>query len=278
MNETALTVLIPCKDEQKNIRACIESARPIADEILIADSGSTDQTLEIVKRIGGCRVIEREYIHSGDFKNWAIPQATHNWVLLLDADERVTPQLGDEIRETLNHSGNRLGYWIYRANHFMGHPVRHGVWSSDKVLRLFRRDQARYVGDNDHAEIVLPPSLVGFLRARITHYSYWSYDEYFQRFHRYTTYQATNWQRAGKQPSRWQMLLRVPSRFLYSYIARRGFLDGLPGLQVAMLDGFYSFMKQARLWELTSARQQAIIEETSEQRNSVESKAKQRAA
>ena len=96
-----LTVLIPCKDERRNIRACIESVQAIADEMLIADSGSTDGTLDIVRDIGGCRIIEREYINSANFKNWAIPQAKHEWVLVVDADERVTPELADEIREVL---------------------------------------------------------------------------------------------------------------------------------------------------------------------------------
>ena len=89
-----LTVLIPAKNERLNIRPCIESARAIADEILVADSGSTDGTLDIISRIGGCRVIERELIDFSDFKNWAIPQATHPWVLILDADERITPGSG----------------------------------------------------------------------------------------------------------------------------------------------------------------------------------------
>src|SRR5262245_48494919 len=96
-----LTVIIPCKNELPNIRPCIESAQLIADEVHVADLGSTDATLEIIAEIGGCRVIEREYVHSGDFKNWAIPQATHEWVFILDADERITPELAEEIREVL---------------------------------------------------------------------------------------------------------------------------------------------------------------------------------
>ena len=92
-----LTVLIPCKNERMNIRSCIESCYGIADEILVADSGSTDETLEIAREFDKVRIIEREYITSGDFKNWAIPQATHEWVLIIDADERVTRELANEI-------------------------------------------------------------------------------------------------------------------------------------------------------------------------------------
>ena len=91
-----LTVIVPCKNEQLNIRACIESFCPLADEILIADSGSTDATLEIVRQFENVRIIERDYRTSGDFKNWAIPQAANQWILIVDADERITPELADE--------------------------------------------------------------------------------------------------------------------------------------------------------------------------------------
>jgi len=97
-----LTVLIPCRNEAANILACIESVRGVADEILVADSLSTDETLEIVRRTGCCRIIEREFVNHADFKNWAIPQAAHPWVLVVDADERMTAALAAEIREILN--------------------------------------------------------------------------------------------------------------------------------------------------------------------------------
>src|SRR3954447_26636427 len=111
-----LTVIIPCKNERENLGACIASARQIADEVLLADSGSTDGTLDLAHALG-CRIIEREYGTSGDFKNWAIPQATHEWVLILDADERITPALAEEVRSELREPKND-GYWIFRRNHF----------------------------------------------------------------------------------------------------------------------------------------------------------------
>ena len=132
-----LTVLIPCKDERRNIRACIESVQAIADEILIADSGSTDGTLDIVRDIGGCRIIEREYINSANFKNWAIPQARNEWVLIVDADERVTPELATEITKLLESPPeDKDGFWIDRANHYLGYRIRHCGWNSDAVLRF----------------------------------------------------------------------------------------------------------------------------------------------
>ena len=251
-----LTAIIPCKNEQKNIRACIESIRPVADEILVADSGSTDETLEIVRSMGGCRIIEREYINSGDFKNWAIPQASHPWILLVDSDERVTDLLATEIREHLQRGPDQDGYWIYRDNHFMGHPIRYGSWKNDDVLRFFHRDRGRYEGPSDHGEVAVRTGKVGRLRGRLTHYTCWSWDQYFGKFHRYTTVQAAQWQAAGRRPSILQLLLRAPLRFFRDYIVKLGFLDGIPGLQIAMAEAFYSFMKQARLWELNHARPQ----------------------
>jgi len=250
MKSQELTVLIPCKDERRNMRACIESVRSIADEILIADSGSTDGTLQIIAQLGGCRLIEREYVHSGDFKNWAIPQASCPWILILDADERVPPSLADEIRRVLNSEPRHDGYWIARQNYFLGHKIRFSGWQTDKVLRLFRRDRGRYVGETDHAEIAISSGRVGRLTSRLEHYAFRSYDQYFQKFSRYTSYQAEVWYRQGRRPSAIRLLATGTLRFLQTYIVRRGFLDGLAGLQVCMLTGFSSFMKQARLWEL----------------------------
>jgi glycosyltransferase involved in cell wall biosynthesis len=181
-----LTVIIPCKNERKNIRPCIASVKLVADEVIVADSGSTDGTLDIVREIGGCRIIEREYINSGNFKNWAIPQAAHPWVLIVDADERVTVPLAVEIGSLLDDVPRHDGYHIYRANYFLGHRVRHGGWGSDKVLRLFRRDVGRYVGESDHAEISVAPGSAGRLRERLEHFTYWTYDQYFQKLRRYT--------------------------------------------------------------------------------------------
>jgi len=251
-----LTVLIPCKNERLNIRPCIESARQVADEILVADSGSTDGTLEIVRELGGCRVIHREYRHSGDFKNWAIPQAQHDWVLIVDSDERITPELAGEIRQLFNRGPDQDGYWIRRVNHFMGHPVRHGPWGADKVLRLFRRDLGRYIGDTDHAEVAVSSGRVGRLRTRLVHYTFWTYDQYLRKIERYSSYQAALWHRTGRRLQPFRLLLTVPFRFLQTYVLRLGFLDGWVGFQVCMLIAFYSFLKQGRLWELQHGKAQ----------------------
>jgi glycosyltransferase involved in cell wall biosynthesis len=248
-----LTVIIPCKNERKNIRPCIESAKLVADEVLVADSGSTDGTLEIIDEVGGCRVVKREYINSGNFKNWAIPQATHPWVLIVDSDERVTPELAREINLLLEAGPSRDGYHIYRKNYFLGHLIRHGGWGSDKVLRLFRRDLGRYQGESDHAEVQVTTRKVGYLRGRLEHFTYWSYDQYFRKLHRYTVQSAESRFAAGKRTNFARLLLSGPLRFMHCYIFRLGFLDGLAGVQICTLTGLSSFVKQVRLWELQHA-------------------------
>ncbi|MEC9093153.1 MAG: glycosyltransferase family 2 protein [Planctomycetota bacterium] len=249
-NLNKLTVIVPCKNEEANIGACISSFAEIADEIIVADSGSTDRTLTIVKRIGGCKIIEREYRTSGDFKNWAIPQSKNDWILLVDADERVTPKLAKEITRLLSGDPKNDGYWIYRANHFMGHRIRHGGWNNDCVLRLFRRDLSRYEGPSDHGEVNVSSGKVGTLKNRMTHYSYWSYDDFFRKLDRYTALQAKQWNEAGKRTNFFQMIWRPSWRFFRDYFLQLGFLDGLIGLQLAMIWAFYAFTKQARLWAI----------------------------
>lgn len=263
-----LTVLITCLNEERNLRPCIESVQEVADEILVADSGSTDATMEIAAEFG-CRIIEREYRFAGDFKNWAIPQAEHEWVLIIDADERLTDELVEEIQNTLADP-QQDGYWIYRHNFFMGHPVRFSGWQNDRMLRLFHRDRGRYEGDTDHADIVITTGRVGRLRHRMLHYTYWSYDQYFGKMRRYEQFQADRWHEKGKRVSTLGMLLRVPLRFLQNYILRLGFLDGRAGIQVCYLTAFYSFMKQARLWELQHALEQPDPEKEQRESQSAE--------
>ena len=246
-----LTVLIPCKNESEQLAECIGSAQDLADEVLVADSGSTDGSIEIAHALG-CRVIEREYRTYGDFQNWAIPQAAHSWVLVLDSDERVTPALAAEIRATLV-APQHAGYSIPRRNHFLGHPIRFGPWMHDHCLRLFRRDVGHYVGNTDHAHAKLRSGSVGTLRNFLIHYTCTSYEQYLPKLQRYAATQARVWHQAGRRTNALQMLFRGPFRFLQGYVGRLGFLDGVAGLQVCALIAYLSYLKHARLWELQHA-------------------------
>lgn len=252
-----LTVLIPCKNERLNIRPCIESVRGIADEILIADSGSTDGTLDIVRQMGGCRIIEREYVTPSDFKNWAIPQARHPWVLVVDADERVTDELADEIRRVLaGPDPNIDGYWIGRKNYYLGYHIAHCGWDTDDVLRLFRRDHTRYAPRWVHEGIDLEKRRAGQLQNPFLHYTTWNTAQYLAKLDRYAMLGALNFIDEAREPGILGMCLSAPLRFMQLYFLRLGFLDGVPGFQICMFTAFYSFLKKAKLWEMRHAHPQ----------------------
>ena len=245
-----LTVLIPCKDERRNIRPCIASVARIADEILIADSGSTDGTLEIVPHIGGCRIIEREYINSANFKNWAIPQAENEWVLVVDADEQRDPELAQEIQQFLESPpADKDAFWIGRINHYLGYHVKHCGWNSDDVIRLFRREVGRYETRWVHAEIDVPSARLGSLKSPFLHYTTWDSDQYLRKQIRYAQWARCN---CATNPAALRLGDGHPAAaaVLQLYLFRLGFLDGIPGLQVCMTTAFYAFLKQAKLWEL----------------------------
>lgn len=249
-----LTVLIPCKDEIQHIRACIESARPIADEILIADSGSTDGTLEVVASLGGCRVIEREYVNSADFKNWAIPQAAHKWVLVVDADERVTPELAAEIKTLFDFPPPCDGYSLRRDDYFLGHKINHCGWSRSRLIRLFRRDVSRYQVRRVHADVKVSTGRVGQLQSRLAHYTATDLDHFVAKQHRYSIWSALDAYDAGKRATLVRLLTHAPLRFLQTYLLKGGFRDGRAGLVVCGLTALYSFLKDAKLWALAHGR------------------------
>ena len=136
-----LSILIPVFNEEVNLPDCLASVQGLGDEILVVDSFSTDRTVEIAKE-AGARVLQHEYVNSAAQKNWAIPQCQHSWVFIIDADERMTQDLRDEIRATLSSSSGPDcdGYFVVRRNFFLGGEIRHGGWGTNDVQRLFRRD------------------------------------------------------------------------------------------------------------------------------------------
>jgi glycosyltransferase involved in cell wall biosynthesis len=248
-----LTVLIPTKNEIRNLRACVESVRGVADEIIVADSGSTDGTLDLARKLG-CRIIQRELIDFSNFKNWAIPQAAHAWVLIVDADERLKPALVAEIRQVLRQPPASIdAYWIYRETFFLGHQLRWGDCRNDRVLRLLRRDKCRYTNRRVHEALNVPRPRQGKLHGRMLHYTSWTYDHYLKKMIHYTGLSARDMHDRGRRAGYWSMLSRPPLRFFQLYFLRCGFLDGPAGLQMSMLVAFTGFLKQVRLWEIEHA-------------------------
>jgi glycosyltransferase involved in cell wall biosynthesis len=241
-----LSAIVTCFNEEANISHCLQSLR-FADEVLVVDSFSTDRTPEIARSLS-TRFLQHEYASPARQKNWAIPQAAHEWVLLLDADERVTPELEAEVGQILA-SPQFDGYWIRRKNFFWGKEIRHGAWKTDKVLRLFKRDLARYHDKEVHEEIDIRFP-VGMCRDRLLHYSYRSLDDYVRKAPRYGAWGANDAHRRGAAGSGWRILGHSSGHFFKSYILKQGFRDGVPGLVIAFMEAYHGFFKYAKLYEL----------------------------
>ena len=243
-----LSVLVTTFNEEATLPLCLASV-DWADEILVVDSGSTDRTVEIARE-HGARVLEHPYESPARQKNWALPRCAHEWVLILDADERVTPELAEEIRDLLARGPAADGHWIRRVNLFLGRPMRHGGWETDKVIRLVHRDRARYDDRLVHEEIDLPGPLP-VLRHPLVHETFRSFDQYWPKVDRYARWWAEQAFAKGRRTGAAGVLGHAIARFLKMYVLRRGFLDGGHGLVLALLATCSTYLKHARLWELT---------------------------
>jgi glycosyltransferase involved in cell wall biosynthesis len=247
MPRELLTVLVPSFNSAEVIADCLQSAA-WADELLVVDSGSTDETLELARQ-AGARLLQHAYENSAAQKNWAIPQAAHPWVLIVDTDERVTPELRREIEAVLSEPGPRAGYQIPRLNYAFGEPLRHTGYFPDYQIRLFRRDRGRYAPREVHAHMLIDGS-VGRLSQPLIHYAQRSMAQTIRSLLvRMTEWEAVERERQGARASLGQMLLRPPAAFFYRYIYQGGFRDGQRGLVVSLLWSFYVGLTYLRLWE-----------------------------
>lgn len=242
-----LSVVVITLDEEEDIRACLESVA-WADEIVIGDSGSRDRTLEICREFTD-HVYVDEWRGFGAHKNLCVSRTTCPWVLSLDADERVSPGLRDEIRAVLDADGPLDGYRVPRRSYFLGTWIRHGGWYPGYTVRLFRRDRGRFLARAVH-EAVTVDGRVGTLRGHLEHYTYRSLSEFVRRMDRYSALAALELHRGGHRFAFRDLCLHPPLTFLKMYLLQRGFLDGAQGLIVAGLYAAYAWVKYAKLWEL----------------------------
>jgi len=252
-----LSVLVTTRDEEETIGACLRSVAGLAEELVVVDSGSTDRTLALA--LGhGARILEHPYESPARQKNWAIPQCRHPWVLILDADEQVSPALAAELRALFAAGGPAApGSWIPRENRFLGRVMKHGGWGTDRVIRLIARDTARYDDRLVHEEIDLPGPLPA-LAAPLLHDTFRSFPQYVPKAWRWAEAGAREAHRRGRQASAFTVFSRPIARFVRAYVLKRGFLDGGPGLVLAGFTAMTVYMKYARLWELTRAGGEAI--------------------
>jgi len=242
-----LSVTVICLDEAAEIGACLESAR-FADEIVVCDSGSQDATPEICRRYTS-RVFTDPWRGFAAHKNLALERATGDWILSLDADERVRPELAEEIRAVLADPAAADGYTVPRRNHFLGQWIRHGGWYPDRTVRLFRRGRGRFLPRAVH-ESVRVEGRVGALRGALEHYTYRSLSAYLARMDRYSGLAAAELWQAGRRARLADLSFRPVATFLRMYLLQAGFRDGRAGLVLAGLYAAQTLAKYAKLWEL----------------------------
>ena len=254
---TRLSVTIVAWNEEERLRACLESVA-WADEIVLVDGESTDKTVALAREFTD-RVWVRSWPGFAAQKNFALEQATGDWVLALDADERVTPELHARIARILADDAARQpvadGYALPRKNVFWGRWVRHGGLYPDYQLRLFRRRLGRFLADAVH-ESVQVEGRVERLGEALLHHSYRSLEDFVQRSNRYSTLAAGEWLRHGKRAGLADLIFRPLGRFLSMYIVQRGFLDGWRGFVLAVLYADYVFLRMAKAWEARLAREE----------------------
>ena len=240
-----VTVVIAARNEAVNIEPCIASVG-WAREIVVVENDSTDDTIERA-RAAGAIVVSNPFSTIGGQRNAAIGRATFAWILVVDADERGSAELGEEIRSTtLNPAGD--AYRIRRRNFFMGSEIRHGGWNHDRPVRLFR-SHLRYDGSrvHEHVELKTDP---GELRAPLIHEPYPSIESYIEKLDRYSTWWAQDRFERGKRTGASGVWIRARLRFASMYVLRLGLLDGEAGVILAALASTSVMAKYAKLWEL----------------------------
>ncbi|MCK5536862.1 MAG: glycosyltransferase family 2 protein [Bacteroidales bacterium] len=247
-----LSVLIPTKNEEIHIEAVLQSVA-FADEIIVVDSFSTDNTVELAKKYTD-KVWIHEYKNSGAQKNWAIPQCSHEWILVVDADERISPELQKEIQAILSSDTQYVAFWIGRINHFMGKLIRYSGWQGDAVIRLFRKSKCRYQDLEVHSEVETSGK-VGRLKNKLVHYTYKNWPDYQQKMNQYTTWGANDRVNKVKNVTLFHLAIKPMYRFFRHYILRAGFLDGKHGFVVSALSAYNVFMRNLKLWRIKQGEQ-----------------------
>lgn len=247
----SLSIVIVAKNEAINIVDCVRSAR-FADEVIVLDSGSTDGTVELA-RAEGATVVCTDWPGFGPQKNRAIDMVRSDWFFSLDADERITPALAQEIRGAIAQP-DVAGYRVPRTSMFCGRFMRHGGWRPDYTWRLARRGRARFTNDavHEHLDVQGP---TGTLRESIVHYSYRTFEDVLDKLNRYSTAGVTDMAARGKHSSFGKAVAHAWWAFMRTYVLRLGFLDGRWGFMLAVFNAETTYYRYVKLWFAQEAQQ-----------------------
>jgi glycosyltransferase involved in cell wall biosynthesis len=246
-----LTVTVITRNEAANIEGALESVK-WADEIVVVDSHSTDETAAIARRYTR-RIEVRDWPGYSAQRNYAAEIASYDWILALDADERVPPQLAHEIQAILREGTSEGGYRMPRVSHYLGRWIRGTDWYPDYQLRLYDRRVGRWNGKRVHESVELLEGRPATLQHDLQHYPYRDISDHVLSIDHYTTLAAEEWHSEGRRTNLFEMAIHPAAAFLRNYILRGGFRDGTPGFLISVLNSYYVFLKLLKLWELQSS-------------------------
>jgi len=244
-----LSVILITRNEEANLNDCLTSLDGIAQQIVVVDTNSSDRTLEIAKKHGATISQPADWPGFGPQKNRALDLANGEWVLSLDADERLTQALKSEILTAIQHNAHIDCFAIPRLSWYCGRFIRHSGWSPDYVDRLFKRGTARFSDDLVH-ERLIPNGQVAKLENPMLHYSFMNYSQVLQKLDRYSTASAEQAFAKGKTSSPLKAVLHGVWAFFRTYILRAGFLDGPQGLALAISNSQGTYYRYMKLWHL----------------------------
>jgi glycosyltransferase involved in cell wall biosynthesis len=242
--------VITLNEEQNLARALVSLS--CCDEIVVVDSGSQDRTVEIAEQHGAC-VVVREFQGYADQKNFAAQSAQHDWILALDADEEISPDLDKELRALKEHGPKADAYSFPRKARYLGRWIAHSGWYPDRKVRLYNRRKGRWAGDYVH-ESVKVLGTVGRLRSDLLHYTCDDFSGHIQTLNRYTSLAAQEMAVRGEHVGWSRLLLSPPWAFFRTYFLKSGFLDGGHGFVIATMAAFYVFARNLKARSLKSGR------------------------
>jgi len=248
-----LSVLIITLNEELHIKSLLNDI-DFADEIIVIDSYSTDRTVSIIESFENVKVIQNQFVNYTEQRNFAIDQAQNSWILFIDADERLTPNLKSEIVATINKGNAASAYLIYRTFMFKNKILHFSGWQTDKIFRLFNKTKCRYDQNRMVHEKLVVNGSVATLKNKIIHFSYTSYEDYKAKMYRYGILKAKEKQRKGQKSSYLLLIFHPIYTFLYQFLIRLGFLDGLKGIVICYLNAYSIFIRYKELNRITSSR------------------------
>ncbi len=251
-----LSAIIITRNEAHNLHDCLQSMHGLVDEIIVVDSQSTDNTVAIAQQHGAKVAQPTDWPGFGPQKNRALDLASCDWVFSIDADERVTPMLAAEIKQLLKLGGAHAAYKLPRLSLYCGKFIRHAGWQPDYVLRLFKRDSARFSDDLVHERVVTAQPVIA-LQNHLLHYSYLNFSQVLSKVDAYSTASAKQAYARGKRSSVLGALGHGAWAFFRTYVIRRGFLDGAHGLALAISNAETSYYKYLKLWHMQQVEEAA---------------------